>query len=157
MTSLMDEQFATDFILVNGAALTHLISPILYVQRVASTTSQAPASPPPRPTAASTSATPKTVFYFIYFYIYNSPLTFPGSTRPLSGHTGLVRCLDSKRGILASGSNDGTVKLWRWSDTCIVRSIDFHDRVWTLSFSSDAAECLVATTGFNQKGIFLSR
>ncbi|PRP83290.1 hypothetical protein PROFUN_09502 [Planoprotostelium fungivorum] len=80
-----------------------------------------------------------------------------GSTRPLSGHTGLVRCLDSKRGLLASGSNDGTVKLWRWSDTSFVSSIDFHDRVWTLSFSSDAVECLVATTGFNRKGVFLTR
>lgn len=61
--------------------------------------------------------------------------------RTFSGHRNEVRCVHSNSTVVCTGSFDRTVKLWnKWgkldkdSATCL-RTVDLHDRVWTLKSS----------------------
>jgi WD40 repeat protein len=62
--------------------------------------------------------------------------------RTLTGHTDWVNSVSfSPDGsLLASGSDDKTIKLWRVSDGSLVRTLTGHtNRVWSVSFSPDGS------------------
>ncbi|KAE8280255.1 F-box/WD repeat-containing protein 4 Dactylin F-box and WD-40 domain-containing protein 4 [Larimichthys crocea] len=53
----------------------------------------------------------------------------------LSGHNQEVNCLDSKDGLIISGSKDQTARIWTLTSTCPRDTITMYDRVWSVAIS----------------------
>uniref|UniRef100_A0A7N8XGB1 F-box and WD repeat domain containing 4 n=1 Tax=Mastacembelus armatus TaxID=205130 RepID=A0A7N8XGB1_9TELE len=53
----------------------------------------------------------------------------------LSGHNQEVNCLDSKDGLIISGSRDRTVRIWTLTSSCPKETISMYDRVWSVAIS----------------------
>ena len=99
-------------------------------------TSHAPAinptaiiSPSPRPPAIN----------IPYFGISPENATEVKQERVLNGHTGLVHnvAFSPDGRFLASGSFDGTVRLWNVEDDQLLRIIKHSDEVYSIAFSPD--------------------
>uniref|UniRef100_A0A3Q4AZC2 F-box domain-containing protein n=1 Tax=Mola mola TaxID=94237 RepID=A0A3Q4AZC2_MOLML len=58
-----------------------------------------------------------------------------GMSMELSGHNQEVNCLDSKNGLIISGSRDQTTRIWTLSSTCPRDTIPMYDRVWSVAIS----------------------
>ncbi|XP_075932756.1 F-box/WD repeat-containing protein 4 isoform X6 [Anarhichas minor] len=53
----------------------------------------------------------------------------------LSGHNQEVNCLDSKDGLIVSGSRDRTTRIWSLTSSCPRDTIPMYDRVWSVAIS----------------------
>ncbi|XP_054456244.1 F-box/WD repeat-containing protein 4 [Anoplopoma fimbria] len=53
----------------------------------------------------------------------------------LSGHNQEVNCLDSKDGLIISGSRDRTTRIWTLTSSCPRDTIPMYDRVWSVAIS----------------------
>eukprot|EP00064_Thunnus_orientalis_P015059 superscaffoldBa00002724_g15108 len=53
----------------------------------------------------------------------------------LSGHNQEVNCLDSKDGLIISGSRDQTARIWTFASSCRRDTIPMYDRVWSVGIS----------------------
>ncbi|XP_047460063.1 F-box/WD repeat-containing protein 4 [Mugil cephalus] len=53
----------------------------------------------------------------------------------LSGHNQEVNCLDSKDGLIVSGSRDRTVRVWTPASMSPTDTIPMYDRVWSVAIS----------------------
>ncbi|XP_018549591.1 F-box/WD repeat-containing protein 4 isoform X2 [Lates calcarifer] len=53
----------------------------------------------------------------------------------LSGHNQEVNCLDSKDGLIISGSRDRTTRIWTLTSTYPRHTIPMYDRVWSVAIS----------------------
>uniref|UniRef100_A0A3Q1I204 F-box domain-containing protein n=1 Tax=Anabas testudineus TaxID=64144 RepID=A0A3Q1I204_ANATE len=61
----------------------------------------------------------------------------------LTGHNQEVNCLDSKDGLIISGSRDRTVKIWTLTSYRPRDTIPMYDRVWSVAISPTLRlECL---------------
>nr|XP_040034146.1 F-box/WD repeat-containing protein 4 isoform X3 [Gasterosteus aculeatus aculeatus] len=56
-------------------------------------------------------------------------------TLELSGHNQEVNCLDSKNGLIVSGSRDQTTRIWSLTSSCPRDTIPMYDRVWSVAIS----------------------
>uniref|UniRef100_A0A3Q1CBB2 F-box domain-containing protein n=1 Tax=Amphiprion ocellaris TaxID=80972 RepID=A0A3Q1CBB2_AMPOC len=53
----------------------------------------------------------------------------------LSGHNQEVNCIDSKDGLIISGSRDRTVRIWTLTSSSPRDTIPMYDRVWSVAIS----------------------
>ncbi|XP_059215848.1 F-box/WD repeat-containing protein 4 [Centropristis striata] len=53
----------------------------------------------------------------------------------LTGHKQEVNCLDSKEGLIVSGSRDRTARIWTLTSRCPRHTIPTYDRVWSVAIS----------------------
>uniref|UniRef100_G3NI25 F-box and WD repeat domain containing 4 n=1 Tax=Gasterosteus aculeatus aculeatus TaxID=481459 RepID=G3NI25_GASAC len=64
-------------------------------------------------------------------------------TLELSGHNQEVNCLDSKNGLIVSGSRDQTTRIWSLTSSCPRDTIPMYDRVWSVAISPTLrSECV---------------
>ncbi|MEQ2305867.1 hypothetical protein AMECASPLE_002354 [Ameca splendens] len=53
----------------------------------------------------------------------------------LMGHSQEVNCLDSKNGLIVSGSRDQTARIWTLTSSSPLATIPMFDRVWSVAIS----------------------
>ncbi|MED6272608.1 hypothetical protein CHARACLAT_032062 [Characodon lateralis] len=53
----------------------------------------------------------------------------------LMGHSQEVNCLDSKNGLIISGSRDQTARIWTLTSSSPLATIPMFDRVWSVAIS----------------------
>lgn len=63
----------------------------------------------------------------------------------LSGHNQEVNCLDSKDGLIISGSRDRTARIWTLSSSCSNNVIPMYDRVWSVAISPTLSTFVTGT------------
>ncbi|XP_026164874.1 F-box/WD repeat-containing protein 4 isoform X1 [Mastacembelus armatus] len=67
----------------------------------------------------------------------------------LSGHNQEVNCLDSKDGLIISGSRDRTVRIWTLTSSCPKETISMYDRVWSVAISPTLSSFVTGTACCN--------
>jgi len=68
----------------------------------------------------------------------------------LEGHKGYVFCLETHNGVLFSGSDDRTIKMW--AEGVCVDSLDLPNSIWSLRFNGNAD--MIAACGDKEVHIF---
>uniref|UniRef100_A0A3Q3JRN2 Uncharacterized protein n=1 Tax=Monopterus albus TaxID=43700 RepID=A0A3Q3JRN2_MONAL len=63
----------------------------------------------------------------------------------LSGHNQEVNCLDSKDGLIISGSRDRTVRVWTLTSSYPRDTIPLYDRVWSVAISPTRSSFVTGT------------
>ncbi|KAM4591528.1 F-box/WD repeat-containing protein 4 isoform 1-T1 [Odontesthes bonariensis] len=63
----------------------------------------------------------------------------------LSGHTQEVNCLDSKDGLIISGSRDRTTRIWTLNSSFPRATIPMFDRVWSVAISPTLSSFVTGT------------
>ncbi|XP_039996006.1 F-box/WD repeat-containing protein 4 isoform X3 [Xiphias gladius] len=63
----------------------------------------------------------------------------------LSGHNQEVNCLDSKDGLIISGSRDQTTRIWTLTSSCPRDTIPMYDRVWSVAISPTLSSFVTGT------------
>ncbi|KAM3606335.1 uncharacterized protein V6R79_014559 [Siganus canaliculatus] len=63
----------------------------------------------------------------------------------LSGHNQEVNCLDSKDGLIISGSRDRTTRIWTVTSSCPRATIPMYDRVWSVAISPTLSSFVTGT------------
>ncbi|XP_041644757.1 F-box/WD repeat-containing protein 4 [Cheilinus undulatus] len=63
----------------------------------------------------------------------------------LSGHNQEVNCLDSKDGLIISGSRDRTARIWTLTSSCTRNIIPMYDRVWSVAISPALSSFVTGT------------
>ncbi|KAM9345049.1 F-box/WD repeat-containing protein 4 [Symphorus nematophorus] len=63
----------------------------------------------------------------------------------LSGHNQEVNCLDSKDGLIISGSRDRTTRIWTLTSSCPRDTIPMYDRVWSVAISPTLSSFVTGT------------
>ncbi|XP_034537781.1 F-box/WD repeat-containing protein 4 [Notolabrus celidotus] len=63
----------------------------------------------------------------------------------LSGHNQEVNCLDSKDGLIISGSRDRTARIWTLASSCTRHTIPMYDRVWSVAISPTLSSFVTGT------------
>ncbi|CAJ1066566.1 F-box/WD repeat-containing protein 4 [Xyrichtys novacula] len=63
----------------------------------------------------------------------------------LSGHNQEVNCLDSKDGLIVSGSRDRTARIWTLTSSCTRHIIPMYDRVWSVAISPTLSSFVTGT------------
>ncbi|XP_030297396.1 F-box/WD repeat-containing protein 4 isoform X2 [Sparus aurata] len=63
----------------------------------------------------------------------------------LSGHNQEVNCLDSKDGLIISGSRDRTARIWTLTSSCPRDTIAMQDRVWSVAISPTLSSFVTGT------------
>ncbi|XP_076598932.1 F-box/WD repeat-containing protein 4 [Chaetodon auriga] len=63
----------------------------------------------------------------------------------LSGHDQEVNCLDSKDGLIISGSRDRTTRIWTLTSSCPRHTIPMFDRVWSVAISPTLSSFVTGT------------
>ncbi|XP_041865605.1 F-box/WD repeat-containing protein 4 isoform X2 [Melanotaenia boesemani] len=65
----------------------------------------------------------------------------------LSGHSQEVNCLDSKDGLIISGSRDRTARIWSVASSTPRATIPMFDRVWSVAISPTLRSACVCSLG----------
>ncbi|XP_035462248.1 F-box/WD repeat-containing protein 4 [Scophthalmus maximus] len=68
-----------------------------------------------------------------------------GTVMELSGHNQEVNCLDSKDGLIISGSRDRTARIWTLNSSCLRDTIPLHDRVWSVALNPTLSSFVTGT------------
>uniref|UniRef100_A0A3P8WJ26 F-box and WD repeat domain containing 4 n=1 Tax=Cynoglossus semilaevis TaxID=244447 RepID=A0A3P8WJ26_CYNSE len=63
----------------------------------------------------------------------------------LSSHNQEVNCLDSKDGLIVSGSRDQTTRVWTLTSSCPRHTISMFDRVWSVAISPTQSTFVTGT------------
>ncbi|XP_058506757.1 F-box/WD repeat-containing protein 4 isoform X1 [Solea solea] len=63
----------------------------------------------------------------------------------LSGHNQEVNCLDSKDGLIVSGSRDQTTRIWTLTSKYPRDTIPMYDRVWSVAISPTVSSFVTGT------------
>uniref|UniRef100_A0A665T2Z7 F-box domain-containing protein n=1 Tax=Echeneis naucrates TaxID=173247 RepID=A0A665T2Z7_ECHNA len=64
----------------------------------------------------------------------------------LSGHNQEVNCVDSKDGLIISGSRDRTARIWNLTSSCPRDTIHMFDRVWSVAVSPSLSSFVTGTS-----------
>lgn len=68
-----------------------------------------------------------------------------GPSLELSAHNQEVNCLDSKGGLIVSGSRDQTTRVWSLGSSCPRDTITLSDRVWSVAISPALSSFVTGT------------
>ncbi|KAM9848117.1 F-box/WD repeat-containing protein 4 [Aulostomus maculatus] len=63
----------------------------------------------------------------------------------LTGHNQEVNCLDSKGGLIISGSRDQTTRIWTFASSTPRDTIAMYDRVWSVAISPELSSFVTGT------------
>uniref|UniRef100_A0A3B3VP21 F-box and WD repeat domain containing 4 n=1 Tax=Poecilia latipinna TaxID=48699 RepID=A0A3B3VP21_9TELE len=63
----------------------------------------------------------------------------------LMGHSQEVNCLDSKNGLIISGSRDRTARMWTLTSSSPLGTIPMFDRVWSVAISPTQSSFVTGT------------
>uniref|UniRef100_A0A3Q2Q6R0 F-box and WD repeat domain containing 4 n=1 Tax=Fundulus heteroclitus TaxID=8078 RepID=A0A3Q2Q6R0_FUNHE len=63
----------------------------------------------------------------------------------LTGHSQEVNCLDSKNGLIISGSRDQTARMWTLTSNSPLATIPMFDRVWSVAISPTQSSFVTGT------------
>ncbi|XP_054652190.1 F-box/WD repeat-containing protein 4 isoform X2 [Dunckerocampus dactyliophorus] len=63
----------------------------------------------------------------------------------LSGHNQEINCIDSKDGLIVSGSRDQTTQIWSLASCCPKGVIPLYDRVWSVAINPALSSFVTGT------------
>ncbi|XP_061767001.1 F-box/WD repeat-containing protein 4 isoform X2 [Nerophis ophidion] len=63
----------------------------------------------------------------------------------LSGHHQEINCIDSKDGLIISGSRDQTTRVWSLASDCQKQVIPLYDRVWSVAINPALSSFVTGT------------
>ncbi|KAF7656774.1 hypothetical protein LDENG_00036180 [Lucifuga dentata] len=63
----------------------------------------------------------------------------------LAGHNQEVTCLDSRDGLIISGSRDRTARIWTLASNCPRDTIPLYDRVWSVAINPTLSSFVTGT------------